>query len=139
MASETTAPRSDDAAVEAEIVQLHDFFTTWFRGEVPDTGETFAPLPSALADGFVLVPPAGTTMDRTAVLQDVRGAHGSWSDTDRIEIRNAEIRQRSSDTIIATYEEWQSRGGKETTRVSTVVFTTELRWLHVHETRLPAP
>lgn len=138
MVSQTAPPQADDPAVEAEIVQLHDFFTAWFRGERPDSDDAFAPLPSALADGFVLISPAGATMDRSAILQGVRGAHGSWAETDRIEIRNAEIRHRTADTIVATYEEWQTRGGEETTRISTVVFSTGLRWLHVHETWSPA-
>lgn len=137
MTADSTPPQVDDAAVNTEVVALHDFFTAWFRGEHPDTDEAFAPLPRALAEGFVLISPGGTLMARPAILGALRGAHTSWAENDTIEIRNTQVRQRTGDTIVATYEEWQRKGGVETGRVSTVVFTTQLRWLHVHETWLP--
>ncbi|MGM0558975.1 MAG: hypothetical protein ACQEVA_21500 [Myxococcota bacterium] len=37
---------------EREIVALHDFFQAWFRGDLPETDETFAQVKRRLADGL---------------------------------------------------------------------------------------
>jgi len=129
-------PPSDDA-VAAEIVALHDFFTGWFRGELTHDDDGFAEFPDALAPAFVIVSPTGKLSDREGVLAGVRGAHGSWAAEDAIWIDNVVVRLRTAETIIATYEEWQRRGGEERGRLSTVVFDSSLRWQHVHETWLP--
>ena len=132
----SSTPPTDDA-VAAEIVALHDFFTGWFRGEVPNDDPSFAKFPDALAPGFVIVSPTGTLSDRDTVLAGVRGAHGSWGPDDSIRISNVAVRIRTDETIVATYEEWQRREGTERGRLSTVVFDSRLRWQHVHETWLP--
>ena len=130
-------PPSDDA-VAAEIVALHDFFTQWFRGERPNDDAGFARFPEALAPGFVIVSPTGVLSERDRVLAGVRGAHGSWAAADAIRIESVTVRLRTADTIVATYEEWQRRGGDgERGRLSTVVFDHALQWRHVHETWLP--
>lgn len=131
-----------DADVEAEIVSLHRFFEAWFRGERAPDEAGFAPLPQALTEGFVFISPGGVESSRDALLDGLRGAHASWPSTDGIEIRNVRVRWRRADTLVATYEEWQTRGDETKGRLSTVVFDTTttppLRWLQVHETWLPA-
>ncbi len=129
-----------DAEVRAEVERLHDVFTAWFRG---DDSATLDPVRDALAPSFVIVSPRGTVADRNATLTGLASARGTWGTTDMIEIENLVVRQRTATTVLATYEEWQSRAGSRKGRVSTVMFAVdrdrpgELRWLHVHETWLP--
>jgi len=135
--SPSPIPTLSDAAVASEVVELHAFFQAWFRGELAADDAAFAPLAQALGPGFVIISPSGTAMSRAAVLDGVRGAHGSWGPDDRIWIDAVTIRHRDAETVVATYEEWQRRGGDERGRVSTVVFSADGVWLHLQETWLP--
>ena len=126
-----------DAAVTSEVVALHEFFEGWFRGEIVNDDAAFALLPKALAAEFVIISPSGAAMSRRAVLDGVRGAHGTWTPDDSIWIDNVVVRHRDAKTVVATYEEWQRRDGSERGRVSTVVLSTDGVWLHLQETWLP--
>jgi hypothetical protein len=128
-----------------EIIELHRFFTEWFGGVLPDTDATWSALENGLAPGFVLVTPAGDALERDALLASLRPLHGQHGPevAFRIGIRNYACRHVDDGVVIATYEEWQTLGGKEQGRFSTAVFErnpgmpNRVRWLHVHETWLP--
>lgn len=126
-----------------EVEALHLFFEQWFEGSVPATESEFERFTSVMDPDFVIVSPTGTLTPLEPLSESLRQAHGHWQSEDAIEIRNVVTRHRRSDTVIATYEEWQTRGEQTTGRLSSVVFAIDdeaprgLRWLSVHETWLP--
>ena len=125
---------------EREIVELHQFFQDWYRGN--DDAE-FDRFDQALSDGFIIIMPDGRILGRDIIIEAVRGQHDSDSQAE-LEIRNVRLHEVHDNTAIFTYEEWQGRGGEDMRgRLSSVVFAFDdqapngLVWLHVHETWLP--
>lgn len=129
---------SAEQRAEREVIELHEFFEQWYRAELePDAFERFE---QALAEGFVIVNPSSSVLERDAILEAVRAARGSDASA-RIRIENFVARRREGDVLIATYEEWQKLADEpERARLSTVVMRADESapngwvWLHVHET-----
>ncbi len=135
--------------VRAEIERLHDFFTGWFNGTLPESGEVFA---HGLADhfhpDFEIVLPSGTVHDRDGILTPVRQAWGTNPEF-RAVVRNVRILgewpQAGAGLVLAASVEDQS-GARNTTpadnlRHSTVLFerrSERLVWRHLHETAFDA-
>lgn len=130
--------------VRTEIVRLHDFFTNWFRGMVPEDAFENG-IAARLHPGFENVQPAGKVLSLDDLLGGLRACHGTNPDF-RIEIRDTRILASWPDCglILAEYVEAQF-GARNTSppdnlRRSTVLFerTSEnLIWRHVHETAIP--
>ncbi len=133
--------------VRAEIERLHDFFTGWFNGTLPESGEVFARgLGDHLHPDFEIVLPSGTVHDLDGILTPVRQAWGTNPDF-RTVVRDVRILGEwpqagpGPGLVLATYVEAQT-GARNTTpadnlRHSTVLFerTAErLLWRHLHET-----
>ena len=147
--SEPVPPRGERAMftaddVEREIVELHAFFEAWFRGELPATATALERFEGVLAADFSIIGPAGLELDRAGVLELVRGAHGSRSDSDfAIWIDNVRLRDRDERSCLVTYEEWQQLEEGPRGRVSTALLEVGegppngLLWKHVQETWLP--
>ncbi|MDX1579100.1 MAG: DUF4440 domain-containing protein [Gemmatimonadota bacterium] len=133
-AGETSQP-----AWASEIEALHAFFEGWIGGTLDRSQAAFERLEAALADDFSFVTTSGELLDREAVLEGVRKAHGARAGL-RIAIRQPHLVYDAEDHLAATYEEWQEAGGERTGRRSTVFFGRRegapggLVWLHVHET-----
>lgn len=136
------------AAVREEIEVVHRFISAWFRGEGPDTDAAFAAgLADRLVPGFVNIQPAGSVLERDALLLPIRKAHGANPDF-RIEIADVRIRyaDTSGELVLATYLEIQFGARQSTpptnTRISSALMrraeSGELEWLHLHETAVPA-
>lgn len=131
--------------VRAEVEGLHEFFVAWFSGAVPREHATFHEgLTRRLADGFALIPPAGTWLAGGDLEDAVYRAHGS-NPGFRIAIRRVQLRADDAGLVVATYQEWQRNARASTPpdngRAATAVFRRSesgLRWVHVHETWLPA-
>jgi hypothetical protein len=127
--------------IAQEIVELHDFFTGWFTGELES--DAFSRLEDSLDEDFYLISPSGDIDDRDALLESVRRAHGSRESDFTIRIEHIEPRSAHGDVHVATYEEIQPADATgPPRRLSTVVFAEDLgcpnglRWLHVHEVAL---
>lgn len=122
-----------------EIEELHQFFEGWIGGSLPRSGEAFSPLEAALANGFTFVTIAGELLDRGAVVEGIRGAHGARPGLE-IDIRDPRLLHSEGDLLTAAYQEWQEAGGERSERISTVLFRRRgdapngLEWVHVHET-----
>lgn len=131
--------------VRGEIERLHAFFVDWFAGRCPDVDETFAAgFTDHLAASFHYIMPDGSRAEGHALAAGLRAAHGS-NPGFRIAITDVRVHVERADLVIATYIEWQagarSFDRSKSGRLSTAVFTEaagELRWVHVHETWLPA-
>lgn len=138
------------ASIETDILEMHRFFEDWFTGRCPDDDETFERgVARRLAPAFRIVMPGGTMLDRDGLLGALRAGHGVNGEF-RIEIRD--VAGRYLDTghglVLATYVEWQSDAVNsvppDNGRMSSAVFERHagapngFRWVHVHETWLPA-
>ena len=127
-----------------EVERLHAFFVEWFTAAVPKTEDTYqSRFAKMLHPSFQMVQPSGTLVARDQLLQDLDKAHGS-SKSFSIEIRNCKVVLESSDTLLMTYEEWQTVGAETTALISTVAFVPNgddaargLQWFHIHETWMP--
>ena len=135
---------------EREVLGLHAFFEQWFRGELDDTDALFARVARALQSGFQMVPPNGSRVDRAAILEAIRGAHGARGPGFAIRIEAFEVIREAGSHVLVTYEEHQddTDRGEHTVRVSTVLFLRDpeapqgvvWRWLQetwLTETRGP--
>jgi len=123
------------------VEDLHEFFVEWYVGTAPPAA--FDRVEDALAPTFEMVTPDGTCHDRAAVLRMVRESFerddpGAFD----IEIRNVTVVREMGIHATVRYEEWQTRDGTETGRISTVLFREDgdapcgLSWLDLHETWL---
>lgn len=131
--------------VRTEIESLHEFFVAWFTGAVENTDEVFARgFVERFDPDFLLIPPAGKQFKLEQLADSIRTAHGSNPEFG-ISIHHVALRHREGPLVLATYEEWQRNARASTPadngRVATALFRVtdeRLRWLHVHETWLPA-
>ena len=133
-------------AVAREIAALHLFLEQWFNGTLSDSDDVFAAgLERRLVPGFVYIQPAGLVLLRADLIEQIRPRHGA---SPEFRIRVAEIALQDSvgtgPLILATYHEYQ-RGARnsaaDNARLSSVLLRREgadFRWLHIHETWLPA-
>jgi len=131
--------------VVAEITRLHDFFTNWFAGKIPNDDDLLEhQLGQSLVSEFVNIQPKGTMLSRDFLLEQIRTGHGK-NPAFKISIANVKIHQHlPGGILLATYEEYQ-QGAKnsapENGRLSTVLLRPvdeRFEWLWVHETALPA-
>lgn len=130
---------------EREVVELHQFFQEWFKGDLANSDESFTRLSSVIAQGFSIISPQGKKVSRDSLLNTLRDAYGAYSGDDRsfrIWIKNFDVAFVAKDVLLATYEEWQDLDGEENSRTSTVLFHRNestpngVEWIHVHETML---
>jgi hypothetical protein len=127
------------AAAIAEIEELHVTFERWFSGET----DSLERVEDVLSDGFTMVSPGGETVGRADLIAGLEKAHGVAPLS--IEIRNPVVRWEGADALLVSYEEWQKTFDESNGRQSTVLFERNpsapngLTWVHVHESRMPAP
>lgn len=130
-------------ACEQEIIGLHRFFETWFRGGFADRDRGFKRFSDVMAPGFVIVSPRGTATALPALAEGLRSAFDSWEDASSISVEGVELRHAHADLALLTYVEKQTVRGKDTARLSSVLLQQHepapngVRWLHVHETWVP--
>jgi len=133
---------SAESVVRAEVEALHAFLVGWFSG-ARQRGDFELDFLSRFDPDFVLIPPAGTLLTLDPFCEGVHGAYAT-NPSFRIAIRNGTLRRDLDGFLLATYEEWQRNAlasrPPENARIATVVFRDRrpLRWLHVHETWMPA-
>lgn len=128
-----------------EVVDLHEFFVVWLGGTIENSAIEFSRFTAATHPQFTMVPPSGQLLDKAAVSEGLRAAHGSRMRRDfRIEIRNIGERMLTEASALLTYEEWQfENGSARSARTSTVLFVPAghapngVAWRHLHETLMP--
>ena len=130
-------------AVRDEIEALHRFFVEWFSGRCSNSEEYFRQeFEQRFDQQFLLIPPAGTTLNLEALSQSIYSRYASNPEF-RIAIRQVRVQRQVSGHVLATYEEWQRNALASTPcnngRVASALFHLDekLTWLHVHETWLP--
>ncbi len=126
---------------QQEIIDLHVFFEDWLGAKISKTPENYARCEASLARNFCIINPSGTLSHQEPLLKALYSGHGSKENL-IITIKNPSLHYETSDSLVATYEEWQSYKDTNTARLSTVVFSKTpsahngLLWQHVHETWL---
>jgi hypothetical protein len=124
---------------QAEIIDLHAFFTAWLAGELPNTDAAFARCSATMAAGCTMISPDGRLIEREPLLASLRALHGTRPGV-RIWIERPQLRHTLGDALLVTYEEWQERAGTVTSRHSSALFVPApeapngLAWAHIHET-----
>ena len=133
-----------EAGCKQEIIELHQFFQTWFCGQVEDSDQGFGRFARVIAEDFSIISPTGSINHREAILGMVRSSYGSWQNGNgRIWIENVVTRWQDGDMCLLTYEEWQEIDEHITARLSSVLFREKfatphgVEWVHLHETWLP--
>ncbi len=106
--------------VRAEIVALHDFFTGWFQGTLPQ--DAITQMESRLAPGFINIQPAGRVLTLAQLRDSIAQGHGASSEF-RIEIEDVVIRWSQGDLVLATYVEVQ-HGARNSTPSQGLVLPT---------------
>ena len=126
--------------VEKEVRELHRFFQDWYRGKLDD--DAFRRFDGVMGEGFTNVLPDADVLARETIIDAVRSQKGADTEAE-LWIENVRVVHSEAEFLIATYEEWQARAGRDARgRLSTVVFTRDeempngLVWRHVHETWL---
>ena len=135
-----------ESRAQAEVEALHQFFEDWFGGRLPDDAAAFARLPATLAPGFQLISPEGRVLERQALLDGLRAAHGVEAASDlAIAVLPGGVRPLGGGLWLVTYQEWHRRGDESRGRQSSAVLEEHgaapggFVWRHVHETWLPVP
>lgn len=129
-------------AIRDDIAALHAFFEAWFNGSA-DPVMLDAELVARLDPAVVFISPEGHVLDASQLINGFKSMHSS-NPNFRIGIRDVAIRQDLGAHILATYTEWQigatASEPANNARLNTVLMTKSapFRWLHVHETWLPA-
>ena len=138
-----------DDPVAKEIIELHVFFEDWFRGNCNDSERVFKKrLLSRMDIDFRIILPNGECFYGEQFWPEMRKAHGT-NPKFKISLRNFSRKlQIGRKTIVANYEEWQKDASNSKPanngRVSTAVFVADnaapngFKWVHAHETWLPA-
>jgi hypothetical protein len=123
------------------VVGLHDFFTRWFAGHVPNDRDEFWPVAGALAEDFTIVSPHGHEHDRAATLAMLESAHGSGTGGPHISIAQCRVLHAREGSAVVRYVEVQNfDDGRRTERLSTALLEADPKapdgvlWHSVHET-----
>ncbi len=127
-----------------EIVELHNFFVSWFVDDGQPEPD-FSRFETAMAADMTMIPPSGAVLDRVAVVHHVRAARGTVDRDFRIEIDDVRAHIEDERGILVSYVEAQWRNGQQTRRHSSVFLTRNataplgLEWRYLHETWLQPP
>lgn len=137
-------PPLELAEVQAEVESLYGLFEEWFNGSRPEAEESLQPVEAALDEDFAITSPRAEVQDRGHVLGHIRANHGAVPGI-RIWTHGHTLRHAAGDTAFVSYTEWQQRPGRPPRgRLCSALLVRDsraprgLRWIHVHETWLPA-
>lgn len=125
-----------------EIVQLHEFFFSWLRGEA-HAGD-FSRAEAAIGKDFRMISPDGTIDESIAVIGWIRGAHGSRPAPFTMSVKDPRTIWAGESAVLLEYTEQQYRDGKATSRRSTALFLANpaapcgVEWRHLQETWIDA-
>ena len=122
-----------------EIVELHQFFESYFLGTIG--ADEVGRLERALAPDFTIIGPGGAESTRAQTLAAVLGGHAHTSSL-AISIVDARLLLDQANVVVARYVEHHELDAGTNRRLSTVAFSRSpeapngLLWHTVHETWL---
>ena len=144
----TTARAASLQALNAEFEDFHGFINEWFRGECPERKELFEwRYASHLAEGFQIILPDGSVLDRDGLIGLIRDLFGK-NPCSKKQIRNMQLRPiECKDYSLVNYEEWLKcaanfappNHARQVSAVVGVVSGDPVRfeWLQIHESTMP--
>lgn len=128
------------ALVATEVIEAHDFFSRWFRGEAES--EDLERMRRSLALEFRMVAPSGQILSRAEIVDRVARAYGQRD----LEVSVEDIQvEHLGEAYLATYVERQRGADGATTRWSSAIFRVDetgpngVVWTHLHETWIDGP
>jgi hypothetical protein len=126
------------AAVLREVNEFHAFLADWFSGRTAADSGILAAQAQRFAADMQYISPTGGRVDAATIEQVLGEAHGSEPSI-VIEIRNATVRRADAASVLVTYEEHQTGGVQDNSRLTTALFVAKadapngVGWFHVHE------
>jgi hypothetical protein len=129
-----------------DIVELHEFFVSWFRGEVEKSDEYFQQRFTArFADNFEYILPGGELLQLNALTDMLQGAYAS-SPEFKMNIRDVHSKNAAdTDLAMVNYLELQTgalNSSANNARISSALMKLDdatpngVLWLNLHETWL---
>lgn len=131
------------AATVQEVQDFHAFLADWFSGRMAAGEGVLADMRRRFAADMQYINPGGEIVDAAAIENMLAGGHGS-APAIEIEVRNTVVRRADAASVLVTYEEHQTGGGDDTSRLTTALFVPKadapngVGWFHVHEVWLVA-
>lgn len=134
------ALQPDDLAAAAvqEVHDFHSFLADWFTGRVAGGSDRLAAQSIRFHPDLQYIMPSGAIGDAATIENVLGGAHGS-APSIVIDVRNATVRRADAASVLVTYEEHQSGGNEDNSRLTTALFVPKsdapngVGWFHVHE------
>ena len=134
------ARNPDDLAAAAvrEVHDFHAFLADWFAGRTAAGSGVLAEQFRRFDPDLQYINPSGAVGDAATIENVLAGAHGS-APTIEIEVRDAVVRRADAASVLVTYEEHQTGGNDDTSRLTTALFVAKpeapngVGWFHVHE------
>jgi len=138
MTDNTLSPDDLAAAAVREVHDFHGFLADWFSGRAAAGSGALAELHRRFAPDLQYIMPGGAIGDAATVENILAGTHGK-APSIAIEVRNVAVRRADAASVLVTYEEHQTGGNDDTSRLSTALFVAKpdapngVGWFHVHE------
>lgn len=128
----------------AEVIDFHRFFEAWYDAATADHTD-FGRCERTFGQAFYMIPPTGRIFDRAETIELIRANRATFQGNFTIEISDIRASYETTDTIVLTYVEAQTRAGKYSRRQASALFTASssapngVEWQHLHETWLQMP
>ena len=128
--------------IEKEISELHQFFESWYRGNIENSERSFSRLADVLAAEFALITPDGHVVERKQLLNLMRAEYATKPEI-KIWVENCQLRFSDQNLFVVIYEEHGIDKGRKQESLITAVFrknqkqVNALEWVHIHEVHLP--
>lgn len=124
----------------AEINLFIENISEWFRSDIEGGKEAEAALLKNFHKDFIMITPAGTSMDFTAFSEWLPSAYGARPDV-FIEVTDISAHYVKPDCVLMTYTELQYREEGDNKRVASALFVKgedgKAYWYHLQETWSP--
>ncbi|MES2707972.1 MAG: hypothetical protein V4726_15370 [Verrucomicrobiota bacterium] len=125
-----------------EITGLHEFFQSWFRGEVAGTEAVFSRVGTVWGPSFELIGPDSRLRNAGELIRATFDEYGRYPGLS-IHIRNLVLREvAAGSVVIACYEEWHIDGETVDARLCSATLLRphpgleRLIWMQIHESPL---
>jgi hypothetical protein len=138
MTENALSPDDLAAAALREVHEFHAFLAEWFAGRAVAGDDTLREQFQRFAPDMQYIDPGGAVGDTVTIENALTNAHGS-APSIAIAVRNAIVRRADATSVLVTYEEHQTGGDSDTSRLTTALFVAKadapngVGWFHVHE------
>ena len=125
--------------IREEILRLHQEFMKWYNGQTLSSKKEFnTKIGEYLEKEWYIVFPDGSEMDKNTFCKMVYKDHNESKDF-AIQIKGIRIKELSTGTFLARYEEWQFEHKKIQKKIRTASIlrkekkSKRIVWVHIHE------